>query len=45
MHIEGTYKTVDTSVDNGNLDLHRQRLVLSLLYRGVSSEDMQPDRE
>ena len=26
-----TYKTVDTSVDDGDLDLHRQRLVLPLL--------------
>ena len=31
-----TYKTVDTSVDDGDLDLHRKGLVLTLLCKGVS---------
>ena len=31
-----TYKTVDTSVDDGDLDLHRKGLVLALLWKGVS---------
>ena len=29
-------ETVDTGVDNGNLDLHGQGLVLALLYTRVS---------
>lgn len=30
-HKQGTYKTVDTSVDDRNLNLHGKRLVLTLL--------------
>ena len=33
-----TYETVDTSVDDGDLDLHRQWLVLTLLCRVVSNK-------
>ena len=33
--IKRTYETVDTGVDDGNLDFHGHRLVLTLLYKGA----------
>ena len=38
MNIAGTYETVDAGIDDGNLDLHRQGLVLTLLCESVSDK-------